>query len=198
MNRNSHLSSQEVLAVALGDSASVPSAHAPHLAGCGRCRADVEAFRALRRGLGRDVTDAPAGAVLRACALVPPPLPKRSELGRFQLARLLHDSSSADARYAVRGPAAARHQVWRAGRVDIDISIEGPGLAAKPMLIGQLLPHRGPAPAAEGNVWLTEGGDRPHWAPISISGEFCLPTPRRRRWTLCLEWGEIRTRMRGS
>jgi hypothetical protein len=198
MKRERHLASLEVLAVALDDATRVPVAVATHLADCGGCRADVEELRALRRLIRQGVADAPPGVVLRACALVPPPLPRRSELGRFQLARLLHDSSTAEVRHAVRGPAAARHQVWRAGAVDIDIAIEGPGLAAKPMLIGQLLPPRGLAAVTEGNVWLTEGGGRPQWAPISLSGEFCLPTPRRRRWGLCLEWGGIRARMRVS
>jgi hypothetical protein len=79
---------------------------------------------------------------------------------------------------------------------DFDVRIEPPGLGAVGLLLGQVLPRR---PRAQdplgGNAWLFERGRRPRWAAFGGSGEFALPLPRGRRWTLWVEWGALRARL---
>jgi hypothetical protein len=197
MKKERHLTGSEVIAAAWNDPVGGASARLREQRACTSCRADIVDFRELRRVLAQRSEEPSEGVVLRATALMVPS-PARADLGRFRLARLLHDSGRLEHRTQVRAPAASRHQLWRAANADIDLRLEGPSLGTEALLIGQVLPHRRHARIGEGSAWLREGRGRPRWAPISTSGEFSLPRPSGRRWTILLEWGAVRARIRMS
>src|SRR5262249_11532144 len=167
-----------------------------HLATCTRCARDLPALRTLHEHLARRRPEPSEGTVSRALALLPPRPPRRAEWDRFRLARLLYDSRWQEAAHAVRATAAAQHQVWRLPSADLDLRLEGPGVGAAPILLGQVLPRqrRRRAPAF-GPVWIVERGAEPHSVVLGSTGEFSLPAPRSERWVLWLEWGRLRLRV---
>ena len=197
MNRLPHLNDSTLVSLVLhGDDSPSAVRAGAHLGRCTRCRGALTDLRALRDHLAKRWAEPSEGAVARAMALVAAPAPRRAEWDRFRLARLIYDSRGHEPAYAVRAAATARHQLWRLPEADLDLRLEGPGVGAAPVLLGQVLPRgRRRERPDDGTVWIVERGARARSAVLGGSGEFTLPAPRSERWVLWLEWGSLRLRV---
>lgn len=195
MRRSPHVPNATLHALILRSGARVPPREVEHLLGCKRCRAELEDHRLLHDVLKSPLEEPSAGTIARACALMVPRLPSRSLRSRFRIARLVYDSEIDAPRFGIRG-LEARHQVWQTALVDIDVRIAGGGIGARPSLVGQVLPRGGRRlPDDAGFVGLVERGRSAEWVGVGSQGEFVLPAPRGRRWTLWLEWGQQRLQL---
>jgi hypothetical protein len=193
--RQRHLTGAEMLVLVRTDRR-LAAGRARHAIDCPRCRAEVDALRDLAAYLRHPAPAPPAGTVARAWALVEPRAPRRSEMRRFRLALLMFDNQRLPVAAGARGTPMARNQMWRTEAADVDVRLDAGGLGAAPRLVGQLLPRgRGRLPVGQGTVWLLEPRRPPRWAALGASGEFSLPAPSQRRWSLCVEWGSLRLRL---
>lgn len=198
MTRAPHCSDAMLLVLVRRPDPAASGPTARHLERCGRCRVTLTDLKTLRAHLRVLPAEPAAGVLARACALMEPRPPRRGEASQFKLATLLYDSDArARARVAgVRAPGIARQQLWRIPGADVDIRFEPPGLGAPGLLGGQVFPRRRPTGASpRGKVWLIQRGRRPEGVSLDESGEFELPAPQHRGWSLWLEWGELRARL---
>lgn len=196
MTPPAHLTDATVLSLASGlGSPGLARRAQTHLARCDRCRRSLADLGSLREHLARHWLEPPEATVSRAMAMMAAPPPRRADWDRFRLARLIYDSGGYEAAYAVRAATAAQHQVWRLPAADLDLRVEGPGVGAVPVLMGQVLPRKRGERPSSGTVWIVERGARARSAVLGSSGEFSLPAPRSERWVLWLEWGSLRLRV---
>lgn len=189
-----HLRDVEAVVAARRGGHRLPPASGRHLADCRVCKADVRDFKTLSAQYLDAANEPQAGALARAWSLIGPKPPRRADLGRFEIAKLIRDTTS-DGAVGLRAAAAQRAQFWRARRVDVDLRMDPGGLGSAPMLIGQLLPRHQRFGASHGIVWLWESNRQPRWSSLTTAGEFVLPAPRGKKWKLCIEWGLIRLRL---
>lgn len=199
MKRTAHLTDALVLELVTQPAPDLPAAAATHLGSCPRCTADLRELRELVAHV-RDRDAEPSAALLAGVLALMPPAAPRPHRGRdYPLARLVYDSHSALPEMGLRGAATLRHLAWRAEGLAIDAEIEPASSRGGGHLVGQVVPEPpGRAPHEAGDIWLEEPGEEPHWALLDPTGEFSLPAPRGRRWSLWLDWGGWRVRVRGS
>jgi len=196
MTRARHVPDAVLLARSRRPDARFPVSAERHLERCTRCRRWLADLVALGRYLSTAPSEPSAGVVARACALVESRPPQPRDASRFVVARLVYDTGAAPAAQGVRAPVAARQQLWRIPRADLDVRIEPSGLGSPGMLIGQVFPRRGlDSDFRGGAVWLIERSRPPRWASLGAAGEFTLPAPQGRRWSLWVEWGAVRARL---
>jgi len=199
VTRTRHLSTTSLLALARRPARRLAAWESAHLSMCTRCAEEAEAFGMLATSFSEPAPEPPPGVVARAWALVEPRPPRREDRARYGIMRLIFDSGGDRAMAGVRAPIASRHQHWQAEGADVDVRLEGPGLGAEAALVGQVLPrHPVTALTAHGMVWLLESGRRPRWSLLGPSGDFALPAPQGRRWSLWLEWGDLRLRLEST
>lgn len=194
--RGHHLSEAALLALTRRADARVPESSKYHLMKCRRCEQLLHDLRTLERHLSTEPLEPPAGVVLRAWALREPQPPKRSDASRFVLARIVYDTGATPMVSRVRAATVATQQLWRLSAADLDLRLEPAGLGTPGLLLGQILP-RGPLTSGPlgGTVWLIVRGRRPRWAMVGASGEFTLPSPQSRHWSLWVDWGTLRARV---
>lgn len=199
VNRTAHLTDALVLELVTQPALDPPAPAARHLETCARCSADVRELRELVAHERDRDAEPPAALLAGVLALMPPASP-RSDRGRhYPVARLVYDSHSALVDMGLRAAATLRHMAWRSEGLAIDAEIEPASPRGGGHLVGQVVPEPpGRAPHVAGDIWLEEPGEDPHWALLDPSGEFALPAPRGRRWSLWLDWGGWRVRVRGS
>jgi hypothetical protein len=199
VTRTAHLTDALVLELVTESATELPAAAATHLASCPRCTADVHELRELVAHV-RDTGAEPPAALLASVLALMPPVAPRSHAGRhYPIARLVYDSHAALAGMGLRGAATLRHLAWRSEGLAIDVEIEPASQRSAGHLVGQVVPEPpARAPHEAGDIWLEEPGEDPHWALLDPSGEFSLPAPRGRRWSLWLDWGGWRVRVRES
>lgn len=167
-----------------------------HLDACSRCRSVVEEMRALRDLLRESVEEPGIEAVARVHALFPECPPSRREMSGFPLAELVHDSAAALAFAGSRAAFGTSRQVWRTHVADLDLRLEKSSSGRRGTIAGQVLPRqRGKVSPLFGTARLVESGEKPLSAAVDASGEFILPAPRGSRWTLCVEWNDLRLRV---
>lgn len=197
MTRGRHLGDAELLALALRERARVPARAVTHLAGCARCAADLHDVTLLRETAGDATPEPSAGVLARAWALLPPRAPRMAARSQFVLARRIRSSDDVPpaAASGLRGPTAAVHALWHTADAEVDVRIEPPGLGSAGALLGQVFPRTAHVPRTPGAVWLIERGRGARWAPLGAAGDFVLPAPARRHWTLMVEWGALRMRL---
>lgn len=171
---------------------------AQHVAGCRRCRSLLAGWRAVRDSVN-DATPGPDRAVLSAVLALAEKRPSEGrDVHHVEAARLLHDTGPLRMAQGLRAVSEHRELVWHITGADIDVRIEPAGLGSPGVLHGQLFPlGRGASSLADGSVWLIQRGSRAAWAPLGDDGEFELPAPAARRWTLWLEWRGLHARLDG-
>ena len=174
----------------------IPADCARHLERCARCRAVLSAFRGLREHLAQPASVPGRAALARVFALAEPHPPVGAAAAKFSVARLVLDSGPMLQAAGMRAAGTLRAQLWQLPGADVDVRIEPVGLGTPGLLHGQVFPHRpDECRAGDGSVWLVQRGRRAAWAPIVESGEFELPAPTHRRWSLWLEWCGVRARL---
>jgi hypothetical protein len=199
MNRTAHLTDALVLELVTEPALDLPAAAAAHLETCPRCTADVRALRELVAHVRDREAEPPPALLASVLALMPPAAPRPHRSRHYPMAQLVYDSHSALPELGLRGTATLRHLAWRSEGLAIDAEIEPASPRGGGHLVGQVVaepPAR--APQEAGDIWLEEPGEDPHWALLDPSGEFSLPAPRGRRWSLWIDWGGWRLRVRGS
>ena len=199
MKRTAHLTDALVLELVTQPELALPAAAATHIDVCLRCAADVRELRELVAHVRDRDAEPPAALLAGVLALMPPAAPKSHRSRNYPLARLVYDSHSAMPEMALRGATALRHLAWRSEGLAIDAEIEPGSPRGAGHLVGQVVPEPpAHAPHEAGDIWLEEPGEEPRWAMLDPTGEFSLPAPRGRRWSLWLDWGGWRVRVRGA
>ena len=202
MKRTAHLTDALVLELVTAPQAALPAGAESHLDACTQCAADVRELRDLVahvRGADDTAYEPPAELLAKVWALVPLAAPKSRMSRHYPLGALVYDSHAALPDMALRAVTAMRHMAWRIEGLSVDAEIEQASAGSVGHLIGQIVPEPpGQTPSEPGDVWLEEQGGETHWAPLDRSGEFTLPAPRGRRWSLWIEWGRWRVRFRGT
>jgi len=177
----------------------IPARYAGHLERCARCRAVLSAFRRLREHLAQPASVPGRAALARVFALAEPHPPAGAAAAKYPVARLVLDSGPVLQVAGMRAAGTLRAQLWQLPGADVDVRVEPVGLGTPGLLHGQVFPHRPhERRAGDGSVWLVQRGRRAAWAPIVESGEFELPAPTHRRWSLWLEWCGVRARLETS
>ncbi|HEY6195332.1 MAG TPA: hypothetical protein VI504_09845 [Candidatus Eisenbacteria bacterium] len=200
MKRTAHLTDALVLELVTGPAIVLPPAATTHLESCTRCATDLRELRELVVHVRDGGTEEPPAALLaRVWALMPPAPPKPRMSRLFPLAPLVYDSHAALPSPGLRAVTAVRHLAWRSGGLVIDAEVEQASTGGGGHLMGQVVPEPAvDSPQEPGDVWLEEQGGETHWAPLDPGGEFSLPAPRGRRWSLWIDWGGRRVRLRGA
>jgi hypothetical protein len=195
MRQTRHLDTEELLAVMLPERDEADNRAARHVAGCQKCRREVDHFTALRRN-PRMPADRPGeAALLRVFGLLRSSAPRRAERARYAKPRLVYDSRTEPAVAGIRAPAPGRHLAWRAERADVEVSWSDEGTAGSGFLTGQVLPRGGIPGAPVGDVWLEQRGLPVEWSLLGPSGEFTLSAPRGQTWSILLRWGDLKMRL---
>src|SRR5437016_400335 len=194
---SSHLPDSALLALAARPDARLPRAALARLGSCGRCSGDLEDLRLLAESVRDPWAEPPTDVLDRVYALVEPPPPRRAEWRRVPPARLVFQGGLAAASPAgLRAPVGIRHEVWHAAGAEVDLRIQGPGLGARALLLGQVLPRSSRrAMKGAGTLWYFEPGRPVRTHALNETGEFSLPAPRGARWALWIEWGALRLRI---
>ena len=112
------------------------SAMADHLsAGCPRCQAVIRSLHAVVKLAALEASsEPPAGVIRRAQAIFPP---HRSEMG--VLARLIYDSFREPLPAGMRAQGrVARHALYEAGNVFVDLQLEHEASSGTVTLVGQV------------------------------------------------------------
>ena len=200
MNRPVHLDDALVLDLVTQPEFELPAEASAHLESCPRCAADVRELREIVAHARDHGAEPPAAIVARVLALMPPAAPRAHRSRAYPFARLVFDSHAAQPELmALRAMTAVRQLAWHIEGLVIDAEIEHSLTGEGGHLVGQITPE---SPASErvesGDIWLEERGHDPVWAPLDPSGEFSLPAPRGRRWSLWIDWGRWRVRVRGT
>jgi hypothetical protein len=135
----------------------------------------------------------------KVLSLMPPEAPGARRSRHYPLAQLVYDSHAALPEMSLRAATALRHLAWKIEGLANDAEIERDPTGRGGHLVGQVMPEPpAQAPREPGDIWLEEPGREAHWALLDASGEFSLPAPRGRRWSLWIDWGGWRVRVRGS
>ncbi len=199
MKRTAHLTDALVLELVTQPGLELPAAAVSHLGTCPRCTADVRELRELVAHVRDRGAEPPAAVVAGVLALMPPAAPKPHRSRQYPLALLVYDSHAAQPALALRAATALRHLAWKTEGLAIDAEIEQASPGGTGHLVGQIVPESpARAPMGSGDIWLEEPGSDAHWAVLDASGEFSLPAPRGRRWSLWIDWGGWRVRVRGT
>lgn len=195
MTRSAHLSVAHLLARALDPARRLAAPVERHVAICASCRDELMRWTTLGDALRRPVEEPPPGALARAWSLLAPRPPRAAERARFEPARLVFDDRQAVATSGVRAPAVRREQLWRTADAEVSLQVTGGGLGSSPSLMGRVLPRRANVARAPGWVWVLEPGRAARGAGFSAHGEFLLEAPAGPRWTLLVDWDDVRLRL---
>lgn len=204
MKRTAHLTDALVLELVTHAELALPTSASAHLASCARCAADVRELRELVAHTRDRDAEPPATVLANVLALMPPAAPKAYKSRAYPLALLVYDSHAAQPDLSLRAVTAVRQLAWRIDGLAIDAEIEFASTGEGGHLVGQVMVDEPTSQSSashsahSGDIWLEEPGRDPHWAPLDASGEFSLPAPRGRKWSLWIDWGRWRVRVRGS
>lgn len=184
------------LARAARPGGSLSRASALHVARCDSCREDVRWSALLAASLRNEGIAPPSGVVARACSLVTGRAPRVRDAGSYALAQRIQYSGPQPAVAGLRAALTSRGGIWRSRVADVTVHLEGAGMGARAELSGQILPRTEVrVPELEGLLWLREGRRFTAATTILASGEFILPAPKARSWSLWIDWRGIRVRV---